>query len=456
MQASLVAILVLGVILWLTLAAFQPLMVGILVATLSLLAWSALTERGKRPLSGVSVDALLVAVVLSGCTMLALQPQLIYAEVPNAYHALRGVLAAAAGLFFLGAFVALVRREPGRQSRWDEAITPVDAGLAFVALLLFVARVLVPFASPEPVIDVFVNNTLGVDHLLDGRNPYRMEYPDVYHGAYSFTPALGYPPGSLLLLTPFRLLGDVRLASAFADLCTCVILLRWMRGSGFGRARAWLIVLVWLSFPASLFVYEQAWLDPLLVPLWLALVLAIERRHWVFAGLALGAMIAVKQYAVFFALATAVYAYRVGGARALGQGTAAAIGLVAALVVPFAIGDPDAFYVQVAGTFIERGFRGDTLSFAALLAYGLGRDMPGPFLLAATVSGLACWAGWLWRRVEPDDADWVAAAAFGFALAVLFGKQAGCNYYYLLAALLLTHMIRIALREGQAADTLER
>ena len=91
----------------------------------------------------------------------------------------------------------------------------------------------------------------------------------------------------------------------------------------------------------------------------------------------------------------------------------------------------------------------------SLLAFVFDADMPGWFLLSATVAGIAVWALWLGRHADPDDADWVSAAALGFALAVLFGKQAGCNYYYLLAALLLVRMVLTAMREAAPVDTLE-
>jgi hypothetical protein len=432
MQASILAFMTLGVILWLTLGKFQPLLLLVLCAVVAMIGLG-LRRGGSASRLGAhfSPAALLGVAAFLGAGMLALQPQLIYAEEVTPYYALRALL----GLLTLWIGLGLVRSLKDTDSENGTGM------LVAATIALLCAQILVVLASPNPLIDVFVTNSAGIDFLLDGKNPYAMTYPDVYRGAYDFIPGFGYPPGALWLLVPFRLLGDVRLASIGANAASILLLLRLMRRAGYSPKMGWIACLAWSAFPISLFVLEQAWVDPLLVPLILGLILAVQTRRWVVAGALLGLLIGIKQYSVLLALPSAVYAWRVGGRTALIRATGTSAIVLIVLVAPFALLDADALYHQLAGTLFQRELRTDSLSIPAFVINFLGRGLPEVALAAATAAAAIGFAIWLARRENLDEQDWLSAIVMTFAIAFLFGKQAFCNYYYLLAALLFARAL---------------
>ncbi len=431
MQASILAFMTLGVILWLTLGKFQPLLLLLLCGMIALVAAGMRGGKAARIGACFTPAQLLGVTAFVGVGMLALQPQLIYAEEATPYYTLRALL----GLLTLWIGVGLARATS------DPAGERGTRMLIAGTLGLLLVQGLVVLASPQPLIDVFVTNSAGVDFLLRGSNPYAMTYPDVYRGAYDFVPGFGYPPGALGLLVPFRLLGDVRLASIGANAASVVLLLGLMRRAGYTRKTGWIACLAWLALPISLFVLEQAWVDPLLVPFILGLMLAVITRRWAAAGALLAALIGIKQYAVLLVLPSAVFAWRVGGRAALFRAAGAtAIGLIL-LIAPFALLDGDALYHQLAGTLFQRELRNDSLSIPAFIIYALGRDLPEAFLAAVTVANAVGFSVWLARREHADEHDWLSAIVMTFAISFLFGKQAFCNYYYLLAALLFARAL---------------
>ncbi|MBW2294160.1 MAG: DUF2029 domain-containing protein [Deltaproteobacteria bacterium] len=431
MQASILAFMTLGVILWLTLGKFQPLLLLLLCAMIAMVAAGMRGGRAAGIGARFTPAQLLSVAAFFGVGMLALQPQLIYAEEVIPYYTLRALL----GLLTLWTGVGLVQATSDPEGERGTRML-----IAGTLTLLFV-QALVVFASPHPLIDVFVTNSAGVDFVLQGNNPYAMTYPDVYRGAYDFIPGFGYPPGALWLLVPFRLLGDVRLASIGANVASVVLLLWLMRRAGHSTRTGWIACLAWLALPISLFVLEQAWVDPILVPFILGLMLAVSTRRWVAAGALLAALIGIKQYAVLLVLPSAVFAWRLGGRAALFRATGATAIVLVLLIAPFALLDGDALYHQLAGTLFQRELRNDSLSIPAFIINALGRELPGAFLAAVTVASAIGFSAWLARKEHVDEHDWLSAIVMTFAITFLFGKQAFCNYYYLLAALLFARAL---------------
>lgn len=426
MQASVLAFMTLGVILWLTLGKFQPLLLLLLCAVVAMVAVGMGNRRAAGIGSGIPPAQLLGLSAFLGVGLMAVQPQLIYAEGVTPYFALRALLGGLA--LWIGVAVFRANSSPEAERGTGMLI----AGT--VAMLLVQGLVLL--SSPNPLIDVFVTNSAGVDFLLQGNNPYAMAYPDVYRGAYDFIPGFGYPPGALWLLVPFRTLGDVRLASIAANTASVFLLLALMRRAGHAPVTGWIACLAWLTLPISLFVLEQAWVDPLLVPFVMGLMLAVCYRRWAMAGALLAMLIGIKQYAVLLVLPSAVFAWRVGGRVALLRATGTAAIVLALLIAPFALLDSDALYHQLAGTLFQRELRNDSLSIPAFVVNALGEGLPELLLAVVTVASAIGFAVWLARREHVDEHDWLSAIVLTFAVAFLFGKQAFCNYYYLLAALL--------------------
>jgi len=170
-------------------------------------------------------------------------------------------------------------------------------------------------------------------------------------------------------------------------------------------------------------------------------MLAVSTRRWVAAGALLAALIGIKQYAVLLVLPSAVFAWRLGGRAALFRATGATAIVLVLLIAPFALLDGDALYHQLAGTLFQRELRNDSLSIPAFIINALGRELPGAFLAAVTVASAIGFSAWLARKEHVDEHDWLSAIVMTFAITFLFGKQAFCNYYYLLAALLFARAL---------------
>ncbi|MBW2726992.1 MAG: hypothetical protein JRE71_21655 [Deltaproteobacteria bacterium] len=105
MQASILAFMTLGVILWLTLGKFQPLLLLLLCAMIAMVAAGMRGGRAAGIGARFTPAQLLSVAAFLGVGMLALQPQLIYAEEVIPYYTLRALL----GLLTLWTGVGLVQ-----------------------------------------------------------------------------------------------------------------------------------------------------------------------------------------------------------------------------------------------------------------------------------------------------------------------------------------------------------
>ncbi|HEU4383060.1 MAG TPA: glycosyltransferase 87 family protein [Anaeromyxobacteraceae bacterium] len=319
---------------------------------------------------------------------------------------------------------------------------PRIARLRFALLLgVFAAMgAVVLRASPSPPIDVFLFRQAGAEALSRGENPYLISVPNLYrdrlvYGTGGF--AVGdrvtgfpYPPLVLLVDLPFRaLLGDARLASLVAMLVAAWAVRRLDRGRD-GE----LMGLLLLFQSRSFLVLEMAWTEPLVVACLGLLFLAV--RRWLagaplaaLTGLAAGLAAASKQYTPLMLLPVLLAAPRAGLGRALGWAAAA----FAAILIPFLVWDPYAFWRGVVTWQFHQPFRMDALSWLAALARLLGRTevTAAVGFLAAALALLAL----LPRRPGLAQAASVAAAAF--LMFLLFNKQAFCNYYWGASGLLL-------------------
>lgn len=425
MQASILAVVTLGVVLWLSLGKFQLLLLSLLCAVVAMTGAGMWSRRAAAIGARWSPERLLALAALWGAGLLAVEPHLIYAEVAGPYYALRVALGGLVVAIAVGLALTVSDPDGARGTRW----------LVFGTIGLLVAQLLVPFASPHPLIDVFVTNSAAVDFLLGGSNPYATTYPDVYRGAYDFIPGFGYPPGTLWLLVPFRLLGDVRFASIAANAASVALMRVLAQRAGLSRRTGWTMCLAFVAFPVSMFVVEQAWIDPLLVTCTLALALAVGERRWLLAGALVGLAISVKQYAVLLVLPSAVFGWRVGGRKAVVRASSAAAAAMGALFLPFALLDWPAFYHQLAGTLLQRELRSDSLSIAALVVNATGESLPETVLAGVVLASAIGFAVWLAGVKRVGQHDWLTAIVMTFGSVFLFGKQAFCNYYYLLAAL---------------------
>jgi hypothetical protein len=306
-------------------------------------------------------------------------------------------------------------------------------GTAFVAVCFLAAGLWVLRASPRPAIDVFVFQQQSSEALLHGRNPYTLTFPNIYGHAQFYGSELTdgrtlffgfpYPPLSLFFATlGFAATGDYRTAQlvAFVVAAACLIALRPDRLGALAAATL-------LFTPRGLFVLEQGWTEPFGVAL-LGLVLVAAVRAPRFLWLALGALVAWKQYTVVLLPLTVLLLPRPFSWRAWARLIAPTLLVALAVSLPLALWDVRGFFRSVVWLQTVQPFRADALSFpSALVALGYTPPAVVPTLLVLT--SLAIAAVLLWAPRTPQ----------GFALAVTlvlgtffaFNKQSFCNYWFL-------------------------
>lgn len=350
--------------------------------------------------------------------------QLRYAA-PDRLWASVGILLAC-GLTLLVWLSFLAQPQPGRG--WQIRLGALFAlGLAVRGLAIA--------GSPEPIIDVNAWLQQAPRFLLLGRNPYAADYPSPYgtpaaraqgiNDAPDPRPAT-YPPTAILTGLPAALLGtDVRWVNVLADLLAALLLILGTRGlarSDLGLLAAGL----YLGLPRTPFMIEQAWFEPQMAAL-LGLVLWLGVKRPAAAGVALGALLGAKQYAVV-ALPILLRATR---DRRLWL---AAGVTVVALVLPFVLWGPADFWSIVVAKHMARPVVPHALTLLALAKQAWGLDVPPAVTwgLALALIALVTWRAP--RRLSPAQGLWLGASILAM---VLGHKQGFFNYFVLVAYLLL-------------------
>lgn len=303
--------------------------------------------------------------------------------------------------------------------------------------------------TPEPLMDVWSITTEAARALLDGRNPYRLLYTDIYQQAglpgYGYEMRFIYLPGHLLhaaLPAAFGL--DVRWVNLLA-LAAGLALFAGVAARGHGRGggpvarlTAGVAVLIFWFHGGQPYLLEQCWPEAMLL-LYLCLVLWAWRRSAAAAGLALVLALTLKQTAwlcVPFLGALAVAERRWRSMAAVAAG-------VAVVVAPFFLWDPAAFFHNVVVDLLEKPPRPDALSWAAVAL----RYFPSAFRPVTALSFVAYAAALamlVFRlRTRPRE-EWPAATHRWMTLGLfglfLFLKQAFFNYYFLVAGLLAFYL----------------
>ncbi|HAT49479.1 MAG: hypothetical protein HQL07_06075 [Nitrospirae bacterium] len=312
-------------------------------------------------------------------------------------------------------------------------------------------------ASPNPNIDVFQIAIEAANYLVEGKNPYAEPLSDFYHGAYGYVPGYIYLPIVLITNTVAVIfLGDVRYTYLFS-LLVILFFLGWLgRDRGLSRLSSTLLPLVWISFPVTLFVLEQAWNDTLLIAFCAPLAWSLNRQttrsphpFWIPTGLFLGLALGTKQYALIIAWMTFLYLW-----KRLGRGTAfRVIGLamaVAALsVLPFLLHDPQAFIDHAFREIAGYRIRSDSMSWIAYILAVTGFETFGEMILEIYLLFVAVVSFWFVRQPRVTLFHWAWSLLLIYGGLFLFGKQAFCNYYYFLAFFVL---LAILFAQGGGQD----
>lgn len=363
------------------------------------------------------------------------RPGLIYVEDAFAYARLNHVLTLQAGLAMAMTVLWIWRRNFQGMGEKIIAVLQIAFCVASVA-----AHILVLKTSPNPTIDAYSTTTRAVDFALAGVNPYAQTYPDIYQGRMGYSPTFGYWPGLLYWLIPFRYLGgDIRFGYVAALVGIVLLIYSWGRRHNLPLIHTGGFAVLWLSFPVTLFVLEQSWIDVLLCFQILAFFYLIDAKKWLGAGCVLGWCAATKQYGVIVALlacaAPFLWRQKKEG-LALSLSTVGSFGI---FFLPSALYDWPAFHASTIQALAQMQMRADSFSLPALFLNSFGIQLEGMVTLIAAMAGLIF--ALLYLRKKSGEQGLTRALVIFFAITFLFGKQAFCNYYYFLAFLILTQLM---------------
>lgn len=431
---------------------------------LSVLVWNitrGTDARRSMALSPSSFSAVLAGAWLLFATSMAFDPELAHAHDGVAWVCLRiatVALAVVATLFCFAPWGGGAAKAFGASGwrLWGKGYRSPAMHCLGVALALGILNlVLTLHASPNPRIDVFSYAGLAGDYLLAGENPHTKVFPDLYDGEFDLSFRYMYLPLNTYLFAVARAFAmDVRWPLVFAQLLALLSL--WCLGSdtGLSRQTRALSLVVWLSFPVTYFVLEQSWYETLILPLLGFGWVALGRRLWLFAGMLAGLACTTKQYMVLAAVLAVVYVWRCGGARALlrhGMGFVVTFGVVMA---PLVAANPEAFFDTTVTRLLALAPRDDALSVMAAVKRVTGYWLPGSVSAAVCLGALFMMARWLWRRSHRlAVADVVLASVVVYGATFLTAKQAFCNYYYLLAFMVLSLAIMLHTEERSSQSS---
>jgi hypothetical protein len=378
------------------------LVAGALVAT-GAAVWGATPELGRRAL------VVLLAALLVGELALALAQPIALEMAPGGRAPFRLMLLLAAGGLAATA-------QAGRARPWL---------IVGCLALYFAAGVWLLQRAPAGT-DVFNFQRGALEALRHGRDPYAIKFRNIYapyEGFYG--PGLvvkgvlqfgyPYPPLPLFLAGAALPFGDIR----YAHLAALTLSGAAILAGGAGPVTALAAGLLLFS-PRFGLLLQMSWTEPFLI-LFLSLVVLAARRAPRLVPLALGLLLATKQYLVLLLPAVALLVPRERLARTLGVAAAVA----AAITLPMALWDPEAFTRSVVTLQFHQPFRVDALSFLSALVRAGGPPLAwAPLVLGPLAAALALW------RAPRTPAGFAAAVAFTFLVFFAFNKQAFCNYYF--------------------------
>jgi hypothetical protein len=304
--------------------------------------------------------------------------------------------------------------------------------IRFFLSILFSQKIMVLFGSPNPLIDVFTSNTQGAQYFLKGINPYGASYQDIYAGKYDYAPGYVYWPVVVYLQSAFYYItNDIRWAHNFCDLLTLVALLKIF----IPRRVGLLMTLLWFALPTQNFVFEQAWIDPILVCATAWTFYFLREKNLVAAGLLLGIAVATKQYAGIMAILIGFSVLLNSGFGSFFKLTGYSLLSFLVLILPLFYWNPQAFIEMTVKVPLAQEFRYDSFSLAAILIKNYGFSASGKLFTIIPLVGLL-----LSLVVIKVKRNLPLGLFLCFSLIFFFGKQAFCNYYYYLSFYFLLYL----------------
>lgn len=393
---------------------YSPLALLAVTSGYVVLLATVLTGAPLRPLTdaydarrSLALPALLIAV---GSVVWARHWYAHGAWLDVSHWATRAAIIAAIATLWLG-------RRPGAATTTERAAWLLPGALATLAGIAMI------IAAPRPHIDVWYLLQDSTRGLAEGRNMYHQTWPEST-GLYAVYP---YLPITSVLLAPFRwLFGDVRYGLLLAALLASLATRRLA-----GAAVPALLPLLILLAPKSTFALQQSWTEPLLVAALAGMVLAMHngRTRWAVAAFALA--LATKQHMVLL-IPLAMWWPAFGLRR-----TAAAAGIAAALVAPWVIADPVAFFHDAVYANLALEVQTRSLGLPSLLVrHGVSTSFL--FTLAALVAAYSLIRR---RRLVAHGSGFALAGALVFWTLDLTNKQAFFNHYTLPMALIVIAIV---------------
>lgn len=300
------------------------------------------------------------------------------------------------------------------------------------------------YNTPNPHIDTYPMAQEALAALVKGENPYAITFPDLYGNEvgslFGYPPGFSangrvlmgysYPPLTLLAGLPSYLItGDHRYVFVAAIFAIAGFLYFLGRSTTHGIIAAVLL----LSFPRLYAIMESAWTEPVvLVPLaatvWCAVKGKTRALPWVF-----GLFLCSKQHMILFAPAALWLMPRPLNWKQVAIFYAKALGIGAAVTLPFVLWSFKAFWHSVIEIQLVYRARPDALSFPSFF-FAQGMKPPPRFLSLALLPVVYAIAWWRVPRSVFGFALTLASAAF----ATLAFDQAFLNRnFFVYTAMLL-------------------
>lgn len=318
-----------------------------------------------------------------------------------------------------------------RVFRWS-SLTTLLSFEKILPWLVLIYYFCILFLSPNPHIDVYQSNLIGVDFLLHHLNPYSQIYPDIYAGAFDYKPGYLYWPGALYLQTLSKLV--------FKDIRAATLLVWWVAAFFIPREHDHRSQLqkVWWLLPFAPFGFEQAWLDPILSGFAALTLWSIHKKNYMLLATAIATAASIKQYGFILGGFSIFYFINLKKWKITANTLLVAALIFFIIMAPMLFWNPSDFISITLLSHSKALPRNDALNFTALWMRVTGYSFSSIFQALFTLLGflLACFhifKNHTLKGIAVVPESWVIA--FGFSM--LFGKFAFCNYYWLLISFLL-------------------
>lgn len=296
---------------------------------------------------------------------------------------------------------------------------------AFMCLLYLAAASLALCVFYDPPIDVYDMLMAGGEAFRKGRNPYAMQFANLYYSREvqtvfndpiyhkEFLDFFSYFPGVLPFAALGSLWGDARFAFLLFHFGFSLVL--FLMADGGERGALWAA----LSFinPVSLHLLLNAYIDPLLAAVMALSVFCLLKRKRLYFAILAGYMISIKQYSV---LLIPLFFKFSGGKMFL-----VVMGTFLLAVFPFFIVSPEDFIHDAVRIPLHVPPRADGLTLWAFFHH-YGMTFHGRLYLSLFVMSLF----FILPARTTSPGNTLLHAGRLYALLFLLSNYAFINYYY--------------------------